>query len=537
MKKTNKKTFQQIIKPHWSREVCIYLNRNFCRCTPLTKPQSHNRWYANIHNAQRAKNKNFEKQIQCFRFKSFLNVRKGESPFPPSRLLRLRFNILFYLALELDHQAPPAICNACDKCISFVYLDAVLAHTAPSRSHRILYLYGTFMHICYSLPVLCLLLLKMQTDCAYRRRCIQRKFPHQMEVLLSSRQVYQLLLLDFCSTQSQHSLHPETIGCRNEWKNGIEWTKLIKITSTVIANYMSSNMIILLSIRGTEALNPFSMETSFFIYSLSSIESRCEQVFAFKQCHGSVIVFAGRYIDDTVCLVFAHLLQFRQFSLAFLFWNHFFHARQKSRYHIDLVSFWICSRWPPTEFKKRKINLSIILHQKDPKWHLKLFPSHFSCKAECRFLYLRRNAIATKLAAFHKVIAQSCDDDDSGGGSDDGGDGDERERNCRNEYINSRNTKYLRDKKRNNFRIEFIFSGVENWMPYRVEVDDNKLVAGEHIHSTYSHDAAHDEFISNADFFLVAPSMILFFIAKHNIWITIGECVRGTRDSRRCVRD
>lgn len=73
------------------------------------------------------------------------------------------------------------------------------------------------------------------------------------------------------------------------------------------------------------------------ICSFSSIESRCEQVFPFKQCHGFVIVFAGRYIDENVCLVFAETVFSRTFSLKSFF------PCTAEEYLIDLVSFLICS--------------------------------------------------------------------------------------------------------------------------------------------------------------------------------------------------
>lgn len=129
------------------------------------------------------------------------------------------------------------------------------------------------------------------------------------------------------------------------------------------------------------------------------------------------------------------------------------------------------------------------------------------------------------------------------------GDGDERASSGRQPttrkrmHIEKKNiTKYLPiDKKRNNFRIGFIFSGVENWMPYRP--DDNQLVADCIVHTM--------NLSPSATFFLslvgsVHVSFLLFFFLQHNIWITIGNigvcvecvCVCGvcrSEDNCRCM--
>lgn len=85
--------------------------------------------------------------------------------------------------------------------------------------------------------------------------------------------------------------------------------------------------------------------------------------------------------------------------------------------------------------------------------------------------------------------------------------------------INFLNTKYLPDEERNNFRIEFTFSGVEDWIVlYRV--DDNQPVADCTVHtmnlfpsSTFSF-----SFASRS----VHISLLLFSL-QYNIWITIGN--------------
>lgn len=91
------------------------------------------------------------------------------------------------------------------------------------------------------------------------------------------------------------------------------------------------------------------------------------------------------------------------------------------------------------------------------------------------------------------------------------------------------NTKYLPiDKKRNNFRIEFIFSGVENWMPYRP--DDNQLVADCIVHNCTRWIYFHRRLFSAS---WVCPRFApsFFLLLQYNIWITIGnigvcvECV------------
>lgn len=151
--------------------------------------------------------------------------------------------------------------------------------------------------------VMCFLF-KMEKDCA--RVYIQRKFLHQIEVFSSSRQVYQLLLCN--RNRNRRLCRKNETGRERKMKR-----KLIKITSTVIANYMSSNMVIL-SIRSN--WTHFRRKV-FFFYFFSDI--RCEQVFPFNHDHDSSHCVVAHLIDDT----FAYLVFTRGYHSDVIFSSHF----------------------------------------------------------------------------------------------------------------------------------------------------------------------------------------------------------------------
>lgn len=290
---------------------------------------------------------------------------------------------------------------------------------------------------------------------------------------------------------------------REEWREW--WWKLIKITSTVIGNYMSSNMIILLSIRSAEPIFdgnfPFLL-SSFFLF----FESRCEQVFPFKHRHGFCIVLIWQslsrlvYVRQTFSISLLGTEAFGSIfdmpwmtAIGILF-------EQKSIYQLycdKTESKWHLKLSTPRIFMQNgnvvpPPSISFVLHKISSfqtKWLLG------------RVMMMVMIALAAATASILVNVAKTRS----------------------NWYINCRMAKYLPDEKRNNFRIEFIFSGTENWMPYRVE--SRRQQTGSRCAG-----ACRARWIySQGSFFSSLVGLSMFpILLPHNTWITIDN-IGGVR--------